>query len=722
MTAFRARRTTAVLAVLVSTSAMGTVALTAQADAASTRQLLPGTAPTWLDSATKTSDTNSNEDVSFGVLLNLRNQSDAEATLADISDPSSPSYGDWMTNAEFNAAYAPSATSVSAVQQWLTGEGFSVTTTFQSGMYIAAHGPASKVESTFGTNLASFKFDGATVRTNTSELSLPGDAPSAVVAAIGGVLGLDQAVALKSPDKSGSGSSAVDQPSSALPGPPAGVRSVSEYCSKYFGQSKASKLPKAYGSTQPWSVCGYTPSQLQSAYGLNSLIKNGVDGSGVTVAITDAFAAPTIVADTTAYNANHGVPQFKNGQFTQILPDDSEYDPAWIDFCGAQGWYGEETLDVQAVHNMAPGANIVYVGGSDCGEGLDLAWAQTIDNHVADIVSNSWTDYYDDPAIIPASYANFYYHFSLEAALTGISVLFSSGDVGDHTNVASSDPDDTAKSVEFPADLPFVTGVGGTSLQVGANGGYQGENGWQAAYTNPYDGTGQWSALPGTYRAGGGGGTSMLFSQPWYQQGVVPDSVSHWSPSGTTDTAMRAVPDVAMDADSNTGMLVGETQAFPDGTYYDEYRIGGTSLSTALFAGVLAVTAEQGHHPLGFVNPMLYAQVGRSSVHDVKAPTSPVAVVRANYVNRVDASSGIIAMVGTIDVQSTSLHDTAGWDNETGVGTPNGASFVGAVSGVPVGKRNGKHSGSGYGWNASWLGGKHSGTPGGPGLGGFGNQ
>jgi subtilase family serine protease len=712
---------TSVLAALTITSALGVVAVGTQADAASARHPLPGSAPAWLGSATKTSDTKNSEDVSFGVLLSLRNQADAEATLADVSDPNSPSYGDWLTNAQFNAAYAPSASSVSAVKSWLTSQGFSVGATLPSGMYISAHGPADKVEATFGTNLANFKLGGTTVRSNTSELSLPDNTPAAVLSAVGGVLGLDQAVTLKTPNKSGAGSSG-DQPSSVLPGPPPGFRSVTQFCSKYFGQAKANKVPAAYGKTLPWAVCGYTPSQLQSAYGLDNLISSGLDGSGVTVAITDAFAAPTVVADSKTYNSRHGVAQFTNGQFSQILPADSEYDPAMIDLCDAQGWYGEETLDVQAVHNMAPGANVVYVGGSDCGSGLDVAWAETIDNHVADIITNSWTSYYDDPSIIPADYADFYYQFSLEAALTGISVLFSSGDAGDHTQVVSDDPADSAKSVEFPADLPFVTGVGGTSLQVGSKGEYVGENGWQTAYSAPYDGSGQWSALPGTYRAGGGGGTSVLFSQPWYQAGVVPSAISHWSPSGTSATAMRTVPDVAMDADANTGMVVGETQEFPDGTYYDEYRIGGTSLASPLFAGVLAVTSQQAHRELGFVNPVLYNQVGHSSVHDVKAPSSPVAQVRPNYANGFDITNGLVSMVATIDVQFTSLHDTVGWDNETGVGTPNGASFVSAVSGVPLGHRASKHWGSGYGWSGSWSGGKHGGRPGGPGFGGSGDH
>src|SRR5262249_22573683 len=193
------------------------------------------------------------------------------------------------------------------------------------------------------------------------------------------------------------------------------------------------------------------------------------------------------------------------------------------------------------------------------------------------VITNSWTDGIDDINLLGSSYVAFYQQFSLEAALTGITVNFSSGDSGDHTAGGTDVP---SKTVEFPADLPFVTGVGGTSLLTGSRGQWLGEYGWQNAYSSLTNGA--WTpAPPGPYSSGGGGGTSQLFTQPFYQAGRVPASISEYYGS----TPMRAVPDIAMDADPNTGMIVGETQVFPDGTYWDQYRIGGTSLSSPLLAG-----------------------------------------------------------------------------------------------------------------------------------------
>jgi hypothetical protein len=146
---------------------------------------------------------------------------------------------------------------------------------------------------------------------------------------------------------------------------------------------------------------------------------------------------------------------------------------------------------------------------------------------------------------------------------------------------------------------------------------------------------------------------------------------------------MRAVPDIAAAGDPNTGFEVGETQVFPDGTYWDQYRIGGTSLSSPLMAGVIAVADQFAHRSLGFVNPLYYHLIGTAALHDLKAPSAPVAEVRTDYSNFLDASAGYTFRLQTIDVQSSTLHDTPGYDDETGVGSPAGPSFFQLLAGFP---------------------------------------
>src|SRR5215469_14103776 len=174
--------------------ACGTViGLTATAGAASAapqgRHPLDGSMPKWLHQAHDIGASPSAQRMNFGILLGLRDQTGAQATLQAISDPASPSYGKWLTNAEFDARYAPAKSSVTAVQDWLRSEGFQVTKTLPSGMYVEASGSVAQVESTFDTSMHTYSYLGKDVQANTSQLSLPAGTPAAVTSAVSGVIG-----------------------------------------------------------------------------------------------------------------------------------------------------------------------------------------------------------------------------------------------------------------------------------------------------------------------------------------------------------------------------------------------------------------------------------------------------------------------------------------------------------------------------------------------------
>jgi subtilase family serine protease len=649
----RRRLLVAGLAIATSTVTVSALAAT-PVSAAPSRHLINGSAPKWLGKATTLGDSPAQNRVSFGLLLGMRNADKAQALLQSVSDPDNADYGKWLTDAQFNAQFAPSASDVSAVQKWLKGQGFAVDKTLPSGMFVEASGTTAQIEKTFATTVKTYRYQGQTVHSNDNTLSLPSDAPAAVTATVAGVLGVDQGAQ-------------IHKKADPEPGPAPGARYGVPPCSAYYGEKVATDKPSAYGKKWPYAVCGYTPNQYQGGYGEAGLVHSGIDGRGVTVAITDAYASPTIYQDAQTYSRRHDVPTFKNGQFSQITPGPNGYNSAGPDQCDAQGWYGEETLDVEAVHGMAPGAKVVYVGAASCNADLDNTWAESIDNHVADIITNSWGSATDDITLLSPQVVQFYQQFSLKAALTGITVNFSSGDAGDET---SGGTDPAAKTVDFPADLPLVTGVGGTSVGIGSHNQWLWEHGWQSAYSPLTNGA--WTpAPPGNYVSGGGGGTSVLFQQPWYQKGKVPSSISrYWG-----GAPMRAVPDISMAGDANTGFLVGQTQEFPDGTYYDEYRIGGTSLSSPLLAGVIAVASQFAHRKLGFVNPAYYKLLGTPALHDIVAPNGPFAQVRTVYNNNLDNTKGKGYILQTIDVQSSTIHSKPGYDDETGVGSPNGPLF-----------------------------------------------
>jgi hypothetical protein len=142
-------------------------------------------------------------------------------------------------------------------------------------------------------------------------------------------------------------------------------------------------------------------------------------------------------------------------------------------------------------------------------------------------------------------------------------------------------------------------------------------------------------------------------------------------------------------------MLVGQTQQFPNGVFYDQYRIGGTSVASPLFAGVVARADQARGGSIGFVNPALYSLSGKSSALFDILPAGNQAQSRADFANDVDSSDGILDTHRIIDYEGleqfctpkgvcttrqVALHATRGYDNMTGLGSP-GTGFVRSLSG-----------------------------------------
>jgi subtilase family serine protease len=613
-----------------------------------------------------------------------RNAADLAALVAKVSTPGTSSYGAFLTEAQFRARYAPSAADVAAVKAFATGSGLKVTSVPANHLYVAVSGSVAAVQKAFGTSLKNYSVDGQTIRAAAGAATIPAALKGKVTA----VSGLASISSLMKPThvvdgakvKASSAKSKVAaKAGKAAPPPDAFVNAPP--CSAYFGQKVATTAPSAYGKKQPYVPCGYTPSQLQGAYGLTTAIKAGLAGKGVTVAITDAYAAPTILEDANTYATKHGQKAFASGQFSQVSGAPYRYgydDTVNGDQCGEQGWYGEETLDVEAVHAVAPSAKVKYVASSSCDNGdfVDTL-NKVVDGHLADIVTNSWggIDESNGSPELDQAYTQVFQ----QAAATGIGFYFSSGDNGDGSAVSP----DGNPTPESPANNPYVTAVGGTSLEVGKTDKRILETGWSTS-RSALDATGTaWTpAPPGNYQYGAGGGTSSVFTQPAYQKGVVPAALA----TRYSTTPARVVPDVSAIADPNTGMLVGETQTFPDGSVkYSEYRIGGTSLASPIFAGVMAVADQVAHHPHGFANPALYSAYRTNKIlpafYDSK-PLDGVGVVRVDYANTVDATDGTITSLRTLDYEGpgTILTTEAGYDDITGIGSPNGLAFLASLA------------------------------------------
>jgi subtilase family serine protease len=610
------------------------------------------------------------------VQLKMRDEAGANALALAVSTPGNALHGNYLTPDQFRARFAPTAASVAKVSSWLSKQGLKVTAVPVSRSYVEAQGSAAQIESVFKTSLVTVDTKRGQRRMNTTEPSIPGD----LVASVDGITGLTQVMLQPTNSRSdipgvGTADSAAVTVDAAGNAPPAAGFRVAPPCSAYWDQkdtSNAGPLLPAYGSgyptVLPWAPCGYKPEQLRQAYGTSASVAGGTTGKGVTVAIVDAYASPTIVSDATTYaQRNDPSHPLGKGQLTQ-----TNFRPFTnASLCGPSGWYGEETLDIEAVHAMAPGANIKFFGAKSCEDSdIDDAVAYVIDHKSADIVSNSYGNFGE---AVPQAEINRTQRLLTQAAAEGIGFYFSSGDDGDE----SDNPDYTgpAPAADFPASSPWATAVGGTSLGVDANGHVAVEHGWDTGISSFDSSSNSWvPGGQGAFLYAAGGGPSRHFPQPDYQKGVVPNNIA----TGIGQPKRRVSPDVGMVGDPNTGFLIGITQTFPEGVHYDEYRLGGTSLSSPLFAGVMALADQKAGFHHGFANPFLYSLAGSAAFRDIK-PGPKIGVVRRNFNNSVDASDGFGApSVRTIDADLQSLRTLSGYDTLTGLGAPNGAAFLNA--------------------------------------------
>ena len=609
----------------------------APAAAASPAVRLRGSVPSWVRHASLVRPVPGSAQVTFQVYLGLRDAAAAEQLALDVSDPRSSSYQRFLTPGQFRARFSPSGEAVGSVESWLRSQGFSVRAVAQNRTFVEASGTVSEAERAFAIRMNDYRVNGDVLRAPDTAPEIP----SSLASVVFGVGGLDES---------------VRSPGAAAP--PA--LQVAHPCSTYWGEEVAKNKPLAYGHALPYNPCGYTPRQMQGAYGVSGAISHGNDGSGTTIAILDAYHSPTGAKDLRIYSRRNGLPKPDYSELLQRCPCPGAR-------ATKQAWYQEQSLDLDAAHAMAPGAKLLYVGTRSDGDMQFLRMtAAIVDRNLADVISNSSSDIGEH---ISQSLIRAQHQIYVQAAAEGISVLNCTNDYGDDTSVFGY------PAVNWPASDPMLTAIGGTSLAIGPLRNYRFETGWGTYMSSLVHH--RWRpAPPGFFRYGGGGGTSRLYSEPPYQRGVVPRSLS-----GRWGGESRVIPDIALDGDPNTGFRFGETVTFPNGDVrYAEYRFGGTSLSTPLLAGLTVLAVQEGGDRLGLLNPALYELAGTHALRDITPPRRTVAVVRADYANNVNASRDTEYSLRTMD-QTGTLHTRRGYDDVTGLGSPRGQAFIDALSG-----------------------------------------
>ncbi|MGJ0120615.1 S53 family peptidase [Williamsia sp. MIQD14] len=705
-------------------AALAVTGVAAGGASASTR--LADSRPSWATPAALRAPVADSEIVHARVYLPWRDAAGLAAVTRAVSTPGSASFGRYLTPEQFRSRFSPTTGDVADVSDWLRGAGLRIVDVPTDRQYVAVEGTVRDASRAFDTTLATYDALGRVMRAPTSAPAVPASLVGKVSAIVGLDDGADAIPAASPPDEA---------PNGTTPGkvadPGVGFRSGTP-CSTSWGE-KTVTLPTAVdgSTTKPLAPCGYTPAQVRGLYGLGS----GDTGAGQTVAFVGANASPTIVSDVTQYSRLHNLP---DPQISQIVPPGIYQHPT-TPKNDPGAFFGEQTLDAEAIHTTAPAAKILYVASSNANQDFDRSVKAIVDKHLAPIISIS---YGFGGESVPQGFVNSLNGIFAQAVATGIGIFVSSGDNGDELTTLGK------TSVDFYANTPNVTAVGGTSAAIvagaggsvfgtggrpaaasasssTAGGGIYGiddpanpvnqpgwtrafEVGWQTGFTSAtgtlaplptgatpptsarYTFTGSLDPAGPTFSGGGGGGISTVFPQPSYQKGIT-DGARDGS-SGATGTTGRALPDISALADPNTGFLVGQTQKFTDGSYYDEYRIGGTSLAAPLMAGMAAVANQKAGRDLGFLNPRIYAayQQKTASLYDVDEADltsaaeygSTPSVFRVNFTDGESAVGGRQYSLRTLELPTQSLQSTRGYDTATGVGSPRDSSFLSVLGTV----------------------------------------
>jgi len=619
--------------------------------------------------------------------LNQRDKAGFDDLVRQMYDRNSPNYHHWLTLNEYKARFAPTAGDLAVVRQHLAANNLHVVASDKFNHYVTARGTVADVQRAAGVQLNRVSMNGEVHRVPNSEAVIPG-AAGKLVSAVQGLSDLkyqNHAVRPIDPD---TGKPVAMVPLSHL-GP--AQKFFNANCLRgtqvkdfktnggapyaiYSGARYGGNINLGPPNLPP---CGYDAPQVDKAYGLTSLYKQKLDGTGQTVVIVDAFGSDTITSDANVFSQINGLPPLTASNF-------AIYYPTGPTNCGGNtcGWDVETSLDVEWSHSVAPGANIALLLAADNSfTNLDLSVLYGIETGLGPVISNSYgigeivLVTYDPAELTVQNALN-----ELGAAL-GVSVNFSSGDNGDFSYAYG------VTTVSMPAASPYATGVGGTSLFLNPDHSIKLQTGWGNNLTRIANATPNPPVIPplqiGFY-AGAGGGTSGVWPKPSYQ--------------GSLPGTWRLVPDIAYVADPYTGAEFIDTE----GGQQFIGVVGGTSLACPMFSGMWAIATQAAGTWLGQAAPILYslpagaitdviAQNGPNNVSGItnSPPAPPVYespdMLAAPLENTTEYVSLLyngtstrwyVLSFGT----DTSLTTGPGWDNVTGLGTPNGANFVTAVA------------------------------------------
>ncbi len=574
-------------------------------------------------------------------------QAALDELLVEQQDPASPNYHKWLTPEEFADRFGLSERDITVAATWLRSQGFTVDQTARSRTWIAFSGIAAQVQAAFQTSIHHYLVNGKMHYAASSDPSIPA-ALAEVVTGIGALNNFaPHARTLKT------------QP-----------RVTSSVTGNHF----------------------IAPGDFATLYDLQSLYNSGINGSGQTIAVmgqtqlsTDSNpgrnGTPGAVVngqqqqyDVVTFRGLAGLPALTSSNFKVVVVP-STTDPGLV-----TADLDEANLDVEWSGAIAPGANLVFViENANSNGGAFGALQYTVDNATNTSVFPTM------PNIISISYGlcEPQVDSTTQAQLTtagqqantqGQTIVTPSGDSG-AADCDTSLPASQGFAVDFPASLPTVTAMGGTtfiadsantSAPTAATPYWAGSTNDTAASALAYIPESSWNDNSGTTLSATGGGVSTLFTKPTWQTGT-----------GVPNDGQRDVPDISFNAaPGHDGYLICSQSNCVNG-----YRngptatgtfdvIGGTSAPTPVFAGVVALINQKMNAAQGNINPALYTQAASApwAVHDITTGSNIVNCQAGSKNCPTGLTFGYSAGVG--------------YDLVTGLGTLDVGAFVNALTNV----------------------------------------
>jgi len=656
------------------------------------------------------------------IWLNLHDRAGFDALAAQLYDRTSPNYRHWLKKSDF-ARFAPTSEEAGTVKSFFESHNLKIVNVGPNNMFVRARGTVGDVQSAFHVTLNQYQVRGEVIRSNDRDPYVDG-AAAPLVRTISGLDTNKYSHPLVTQTPRLSKSPAL---SGALASPkPAAANPADIFSNTCFDGTETESFSTApgYGGPLPTGTykgnhlnlqsptsqgCGYTPTMLQAAYNLNGLYAEGYTGAGQTIAIIDWCGTPTITADANAFSAAYGLPALTPSNFNIFnIPSPS--------YCESAD-NAEINLDVEWAHAVAPGANINLIVPPDATfQNIDEAEYLTIYNGLGTVISGS---YGAPEAFISTTELETGSLLSEMAAVFGVSANFATGDSGDFSAFYG------VTTVSYPADSPYSTAVGGVSLALNSDNSIAWQAGWGSSQVllaeegfieDPvYYGDSGFQ-----YGAGGGPSTCVTVDSNFNCLAGFPKPAFQKKLPGKD----RLLPDVSWVADPYTGVAILISIPFQNPSQVWQ-TIGGTSVATPMFSGLWAIANQEseanGGPALGQAAAHVYSlpagaiydvvPVGSktnvtASIVDAGGTTNytaaevlggPGAATPGKYVSAIwdygyFEDTALVVSFGTdcttlsptffgpyygnLCGASNSLHTKVGWDNVTGVGTPNAQAFA----------------------------------------------